>query len=39
MKTAQALLKKASIQDIFDKKDLLKELAVEEYYKDLDFFK
>ena len=38
MKTAQALLKKVSIQDIFDKRDLLKELSDEEYYKHLNFF-
>lgn len=38
IKTAQALLNKVSIQDIFDKKDLLKILADEDYYKCLDFF-
>lgn len=38
IKTAIALLKKASIQEIFDKKDLLKQLTDEEYYKNLDFF-
>lgn len=39
LKTARALLTKASIQDIFDKRDILKQLADEDYYKDLDFFK
>lgn len=38
LKTAQALLAKASIQDIFDKRDILKQLADEDYYMDLDFF-
>lgn len=36
--TAKALLSKASIKDIFDKKDILKELAEENYYNHLDFF-
>ena len=39
LKTAQALLKKASIQDIYEKKDILKELTEENYYANLDFFK
>lgn len=39
METASALLKKASIKEIYDKRDILKELADEEYYKNLDFFK
>ena len=38
LKTALALLKKASIQDIFDKREILKRLADEDYYADLDFF-
>lgn len=38
MKTAVALLAKASIQDIFEKRDILKQLANEDYYTDLDFF-
>ncbi len=38
MQIAAALLGKASIQDIFDKRDILKKLADEEYYKHLDFF-
>lgn len=38
-KTAKALLKKVSISEIYAKKDLLKELADEEYYDNLDFFK
>lgn len=36
---ALALLKKVSIADIYEKKDLLKELANDEYYESLDFFK
>lgn len=39
MNTAKALLKKASIQDIFNKKDILKEISDESYYHNLDFFK
>lgn len=38
LKTALALLKKASIQDVFDKREILKRLADEDYYTDLDFF-
>ena len=38
-KTAGALLKKANIQEIFNKKDILKELVQDGYYKNLDFFK
>ena len=37
--TAKNLLKKASINDIYSKKELLKELADKDYYKELDFFK
>lgn len=36
---AIALLKKVSIDDIFKKKDILKEISKDEYYSDLDFFK
>jgi len=39
MQIAIALLEKASIQDIFDKRDILKKLADEDYYTALDFFK
>ena len=35
---AVALLDKASIQDIYEKRDVLKRLADEDYYKNLDFF-
>lgn len=38
MKIAQLLLKKASIPEIYAKKDLLKKLADEKYYDHLDFF-
>ncbi len=38
MKTAEALLKKASIQAIFDKREILKAIADEDYYVTLDFF-
>ncbi|MBR5565107.1 MAG: DEAD/DEAH box helicase family protein [Roseburia sp.] len=38
MKMALALLEKASIQDIFDKREILKKLADEKYYDKLDFF-
>ena len=38
LKTAQALLTKASIKDVFDKRELLKTLADEDYYNNLDFF-
>ena len=38
LRTAQALLEKASIKDIFDKRELLKTLADEDYYNNLDFF-
>ena len=38
MKTAMALLAKASIKEIFDKKEMLKELSSEDYYQNLDFF-
>lgn len=38
MKIAAALLKKASIHDIFEKRELLKQLSNEDYYLDLDFF-
>ena len=38
MKTATALLEKVSIKDIFDKKEILKRLADEKYYENLDFF-
>ncbi len=37
MGCAAALLRKASIADIYAQKDLLKELAKEEYYDHLDF--
>lgn len=38
MRIAQILLTKASIPEIFAKKDTLKELADEKYYDSLDFF-
>lgn len=38
MQMAVALLKKASIQDILNKKNILKQLADEDYYQNLDFF-
>lgn len=38
MKIAIALLEKASIKEIFDKREILKQLAKEKYYKRLDFF-
>lgn len=39
MRIAKKLLTKASIQEIFDKKDRLKEISGEEYYnRGLDFF-
>ena len=31
-------MKKASIRDIFDKREILKRLAEKDYYTDLDFF-
>ncbi|MDY0139017.1 MAG: DEAD/DEAH box helicase family protein [Candidatus Izemoplasmatales bacterium] len=36
---AKALLKKASISDVYAKKDALKEITEEDYYKNLDFHK
>ncbi|MCF0217789.1 MAG: DEAD/DEAH box helicase family protein [Malacoplasma sp.] len=36
---AKALLTKASINDVCIKKEILKQIADEEYYKNLDFFK
>ena len=33
------LLKKVSIQEIFDKKEILKEISKDSYYDNLDFFK
>jgi type I restriction enzyme R subunit len=39
MRIAQILLTKASIPEIFAKKDILKEIADEKYYDSLDFFK
>lgn len=39
MQIASALLEKASIQDIFNNKDILKQLADEDYYINLEFFK
>ena len=39
MRIAQILLTKASIPEIFVKKDFLKELADEKYYDSLDLFK
>ena len=39
MQIATALHKKGSIQEILDKKDLIKQLMDEDYYTDLDFFK
>lgn len=39
IKIAKALLKKASISEIFKKIDLLSEIADEDYYESLDFFK
>ena len=39
MRIAQILLTKASIPEIFAKKDILKEISDEKYYDSLDFFK
>ena len=38
MQTAKELLKKVSVQEIFEKRELLKRLASEDYYANLDFF-
>lgn len=38
-KIAKALLSKGSINDVLERKEILKELVDEEYYKHLDFFK
>ena len=39
MEIAKALLKKGGIAEIFNKIDILNEIANEDYYKSLDFFK